>query len=202
MTLQDRIRDRIIVDGNDREEWLTTRRRHICASDTAKFAKLSSVETYIRQKLTIASYSSSLMQSGHRWEPMVLAFLGASKSTALYRHPEHSGFAATPDGFDRDGLGLVEIKTRHNLVDSGPTLQELRQLAWQLFVIPEAEYVDFCWAEIINQSGDWELRRDPQVIRFDKDSKPIQEMQELIIPIALQVMRGLEKALELEKEMA
>lgn len=196
------VKDRVIVDGADRNEWLTARRRHICASDAAKFAKLSSVETYIRQKLTLSSFSSELMQSGHRWEPMILAFLGAEQSQALYRHPDHSGFAATPDGFDRDGVGLVEIKTRHNIVANGPSLSEVRQMAWQLFVIPEAEYVDFCEGEIILKNGEWELRRDPQVIRFEKDSKPIQEMQELIIPIALQVGRGLEAALELEKEMA
>lgn len=193
--------DRIVSDSLEREEWESSRRFSIGASDAAKFAKVESAELYLRQKLTVSDFAGNqATRSGNRWEPMLLAFAGYKRNTFTFHHPDEKGFTATPDGIREENgvLSLCEIKTKHNQVITGPSLQELRQLCWQLYVFPEAEYVDFCWGELVRKGDDWDLRRDPEVIRFHRDDKPIREVTELVLPIAGEVLAGLNAALEEE----
>jgi len=94
-----------------------------------------------------------------------------------------------PDG----SLVLAEIKTKHERIVAGPTPAEFRQLVWQLFVLPEATELRWCWGELIKVPTDegfrWELRRDsPKALTFYRDDPKIVAAQAQIVPIATRVL--------------
>lgn len=189
--------ERILNDGTDRESWLEARSGAVIgASDAAKFAKLTSVNSYVEAKLKPSTFAGNgSTQSGNRWEPMLLAWAGVPGNKALIHHPDEPGFAATPDGIRVFELGsagwlnLAEIKAKHNKIINGPTPAEFRQVAWQLFVIPEAEYVDWVWGELVEVNGEWELRDDsPKKVTFMRTDPRIIATQNEIVPIATAVL--------------
>lgn len=189
---------RTLADSADRESWLELHDTTIGASTAAKFAKRTSVEIYIRQMLTPRSFSGSdATDSGNRWEPMLLAWTGFEANSLYIHHPDERGFASTPDGTRtvNGKLRLAEIKAKHLKVVFGPVPMEVRQMAWQLFTIPEAESVDFTWGELVrNDDGEWMLRRDPQTLVYHRDHPEIVAATALIVPIAHQVLAGVRAA--------
>lgn len=197
---------RTLADSADRESWLALHDTTIGASTAAKFAKPASVETYIRQILTPRTFTgSTATESGNRWEPMLLAWTGFEANSLYIHHPDERGFASTPDGVrEVDGrLRLAEIKAKHNKVVAGPVPAEVRQMAWQLHTIPEAESVDFTWGELVHdENGEWVLRRDPQTLVYHRDHPAIVAATALIVPIAHQVLAGVRAARAIELEHA
>lgn len=193
-------RDRVVDDGADRESWLESRRTRIGASDAGKFAFESSVEKYVRAKLEPRTFTGNeFTRNGHNWEPAVLAAAGFEQNVALIAHPTESRFVCTPDGYREDGgtLRLAEVKTRNKLITDRPKPSEIRQMAFQLHVIPEAEAVDFLWCEIVQdpRSPDgWKPHRPPQHLTFRRDSPEIVAATNLIVPIAHAVLERLDAA--------
>lgn len=192
-------RDRIVNDGTDRESWKEARKGRIGASDAGKFAKLTSVESYVRAKLAPSFSGNASTDSGNDWEPALLAATGFEANKALIRHPDEPGFVATPDGIreDASGLHLAEIKTKHMQVVTGPKPHEVRQMAFQLHVFPEAVDVTFVWGEIVPDAASpvgWKLRRPPQHLVFYRDDPRIVAATSLIVPIAVAVLERLDAA--------
>lgn len=193
--------DRILADSNDRESWLALHGagKVIGSSTAGKFAKPGSVETYVRQILAPRTFSGNeTTQSGHRWEPLMLAFVGAEPNTLFVHHPDNRRYAATVDGTRR--AWIVETKAKHNKVITAPTPYEIRQLAWQMHCIPEMDGADWVWVELVRDSttGEWVMRRDPQTLTFDRDHPQIVAATRLIVPIAEQVLAALDAAPVLE----
>lgn len=200
---------RTLADSNDRESWLNLHEKVIGSSTAGKFAKASSVETYVRQILAPREFhGNDSTRSGNRWEPMLLAWAGAEPNSLLIHHPDNRRFAATVDGTKRDPFGalvIVETKAKHLKVISRPTPYEIRQLAWQLHCIPEAAYAEWVWGELIRGTGEmpeWELRRDPQTLTYDRDHPEIVAATNLIVPIAERVLEALDAARALEGAFA
>jgi hypothetical protein len=200
---------RTLADSNDRESWLSQHDKAIGSSTAGKFAKTSSVETYVRQILAPREFhGNDSTRSGNRWEPMLLAWAGAEANSLLIHHPENRRFAATVDGTKRvgDELVIVETKAKHLKVITRPTPYEIRQLAWQMYCIPEAAYAEWVWGELIRGgSGDmpeWELRRDPQTLVYHRDHPEIVAATSLIVPIAHEVLAALDAARALEGAFA
>lgn len=196
-------RDRILSPGDSREEWLEARRGRIGASDAGKFARAASVEKYVRAKLTPGFNGNVATESGNRWEPVLLAWAGFEQNLALIHHPDEPGFAATPDGIDEAGgvLRLAEIKAKHRQILDGPKPHEVRQMAFQLFVVPEAVSVSYVWGELVpdpSEPDGWRLRRDPQTVVFHRDDPQIVAATELIVPIAHKVLAALTAAQQIE----
>jgi hypothetical protein len=197
---------RTLADSTDRESWLAVHGRVIGSSTAGKFAKRASVETYVRQILEPRTFrGNAATESGNRWEPMLLAWAGADPNSLLIHHPDNERFGATVDGTKRDyvdRLWIVETKAKHNRVVTGPTSYEIRQLAWQLFCIPEAAGAEWVWGELVQLGGDeWSLRRDPQTLIFERDHPAIVAATSLIVPIAHDVIAALSAAAEFEKEL-
>lgn len=194
-------RDRILADSaSDHDAWLAARATRIGASDAGSFAKASSVESYVRAKLQPSSFKGNeATESGHRWEPLLLDYLAIPRNSYLIGSPVDDGFAATPDGIEQrpDGtLRLAEIKAKHNRIVAGPTPSEIRQMAWQLFVLPEAVAVEFCWGELIQTQTGWELRKgNPKHLTFTRDHPQIVAATGLIVPIAREVLAAMRVAL-------
>lgn len=197
--------DRIVADGKDREAWMLARRPRIGASRAATFSKLESVEKYVAAQLADSSFTgNSYTESGHRWEPLMLAYAGIPGNVALFRSPDEEGFVATPDGIDPTGrFRLAECKAKHNKVVDGPDLKEWRQLAWQFLVFPEAAETEFVWVEL---DRDNEIRAgrngQPSSVTIPRDHPKILDLTERILPIAREVLPRLHAALEIEKELA
>ncbi|GLU91312.1 hypothetical protein [Agromyces sp. NBRC 114283] len=192
---------RTLADSADRESWLAVHGRVIGSSTAGKFAKPGSVETYVRQILEPRTFrGNAATESGNRWEPMLLAWAGADPNSLLIHHPDNERFGATVDGTRRVGarLGITETKTKHNRIVTGPTPYEIRQLAWQLYCIPEAEFADWVWGELVEQGGEWVLRRDPQALVFYRDHPQIVAATSLIVPIAHDVVAALDAVPALE----
>jgi hypothetical protein len=196
-------RDRILNDGTDKPSWERARWPVIGASDAKSLSKIESVDKYLAAKLKSKSFfGNGFTESGHRWEPMMLAWSGIPQNLALIHSPDEPGFAATPDGIKdlRDGAVLMaECKAKHGVVVEGPNLGEWRQLAWQFLCVPEAEAIVFIWAEIING----EMRTvEPKSLTVHRGDPKILEVTELILPIASDLLARLRTALEFERQLA
>lgn len=187
--------DRTLADSNDRESWLNVHGKVIGSSTAGKFAKASSVETYVRQILEPRTFSGNAStESGNRWEPMLLGWAGAEPNSLFVHHPENRRFGATVDGTRMVGraLAIVETKAKHLKVIAGPTPYEVRQISWQLHCIPEADLVEWVWGELVQRDGEWALRRDPQTLTFHRDDPQIVAALNLIVPIAHAVLAALD----------
>jgi len=187
--------DRTLADTADPSSWDRAHGRVIGSYQAGAFAKPGSVETYIRQMLAPRDFKGNeATRSGNRWEPMLLAWAGAEPNSLLIHHPDEKQFGATVDG--TRGAEIFETKAKHNKVVTGPTPREIRQMAWQLFVLPEYEAANYTWGELVRAFGPegWELRRDPQTIRFPRDHPQIVAALNLIVPIAHEVLAGVNAA--------
>lgn len=192
--------DRILDDGTDRDRWLTSRRTVIGASDAAKLAKASSVDLYLAGKLADSAFTgNAYTASGHRWEPVMLAWAGIASNVALIHAPGEPGFAATPDGLQitPEGVRMAECKAKHGRIVDGPSLGEWRQIAWQFNTIPEAETIEFIWAEIIDEN----MRSDePKHLTIRRDNPMVVKQTALILPIATELLARLQAAHEFERD--
>lgn len=192
--------DRTLADSADRESWLARHDKVIGSSTAGKFARASSVETYVRQILAPRTFSgNAATASGNRWEPVLLAWAGAEPNSLLVHHPDEARFAATVDGTipTSTGFAICETKAKHKKVVTNPTPYEIRQLAWQLYCLPEAESAAWVWGELVEDESEpdgWRLRRDPQTLIFHRDDPKIVAATELIVPIAHQVLAALDAA--------
>jgi hypothetical protein len=195
--------DRILDDGTMRERWQEARWPVVGASDAAKLSKASSLPSYLRGKLSRTGFhGNDYTASGHRWEPMMLAWAGIPQNVALVHAPDEPGFAATPDGIlELPGgrLRLAECKAKHGRIVNGPTLPEWRQLAWQFLVFPEAEEIEFVWAEIVGG----ELRTaEPKHLTIPRDHPKITDLTAHLLPIATELLAQLRIALDFERQLA
>ena len=192
--------DRTLADSADRESWLDVHDKVIGSSTAGKFAKLASVETYVRQILAPREFKGNeTTRSGNDWEPALLAAVGARPNSLFIHHPDNRRFGATIDGTKPvgEGFAIVETKTKHHLIVTGPTPYEVRQLAWQMFCIPEAVHAEWVWGEVVRDPASpigWRLRRPPQSLTFTRHSPEIIRATDLIVPIAERVLEALEAA--------
>lgn len=197
-------RDRILHDGTDREGWLQARTPVVGASDAAKLAKQSSVESVLASKLSKrAWHGNAYTEQGHRWEPMMLAWAGIPENKALIHAPGNKGFAATPDGAS-ETVG-AECKAKHNKVVTGPTLGEWRQLAWQFVVVPEFESIEFIWQELVidPNNGEWIPRAsEPKNLTIHRGDPKIVDLTKTILPLATELLARLTLALSYERHAA
>lgn len=191
---------RTLADSADRESWLDVHDRVIGSSTAGKFAKRGSVETYVRQILEPRTFAGNeTTRSGHDWEPALLAAVGAEPNSLFVHAPDNDRFAATIDGTKptADTFAIVETKTKHDKVVAGPTPYEVRQLAWQLYCIPEATHAEWVWGELVRDPASpvgWRLRRPPQTLLFTRDHPAIISATELIVPIGRAVLAALSAA--------
>lgn len=199
--------NRILDDGTDRDNWLVSRTPAVCASDVAKFAKLSSVHLYLADKLDRTPFhGNKYTESGNRWEPLMLAWAGMPENKALIHSPDERGFAATPDGLSitpTTGRG-AECKAKHNKIVTGPTLGEWRQLSWQFVAVPEFEEIEFIWQELVidRDTGEWVPRTaEPKNLTVKRGDAKVQTTIAQVMPIATEVLARLTAALEFEREL-
>lgn len=193
---------RTLADSTDRASWLSLHGTVIGASAAAKLAVPGSVDTYVRQIMKPPTFrENEVTENGQRQEPYLLTWAGAERNTVMVHAVGNTRFAATPDGVisTPDGMRLAETKAKHNRIVTGPTPAEIRQMAWQLLCVPEADGVDFVWGEYVRDPHSvWLLRRDPATIRFDRDHPSIIAATARIVPIAHQVIAALDHALSEE----
>lgn len=194
--------ERILHDGEDREGWHIARHPVVGASDAAKLARESSIESVLKSKLTSRTWTGNdYTASGHRWEPMMLAWAGIPENKALIHSPDQKGFAATPDGVTLDSSRIAECKAKHNKVVDGPALGEWRQVAWQFLVVPEAELCEFIWVELIDGEMRGALNGEPKSLTIRRGDPKIQDLTKAMLPLATDLLARLTRALEFEREM-
>lgn len=198
-------RDRILNDGESREAWLGSRLSRIGASDVKAYAKPESVPKYVAAKIRPRTFfGNETTESGHRWEPMILAYLGVPGNKAFVHSPDNARFGCTPDGVKDEGtFTLAEAKARHGVIKPNPDAGEWRQLAWQLLCFPEAELVKFGTVTLLrNSEGEFEVRENGySVLDVYRDHPKIIAATALIVPIAEQVLAALDAAQTAMKEV-
>lgn len=196
--------ERTLGDTADRDSWAHVHEQTIGSYAASSFARPGSVETYVRQIIAPRGFSgSAATRSGVRWEPMLLAWAGAEPNSLFIHHPDERGFGATVDGtIPGDPFVIVETKAKHNKIVTGPEPREIRQMAWQLFCIPEAAECRFVWGELVadpTDEGGWRLRRDPLTLIYPREHPAIVAATALIVPIAREVLAGVRAARAAEK---
>ena len=193
---------RTLADMSDEAAWQAAHADVIGSYQAGAFAKPESVETYLRQIISSHDWDGNAStESGRRWEPLLLAWAGAEPNSLLIHHPDEHQFAATVDGTTSQGasFGIVETKSKHNKVVAGPTPREIRQMAWQLFCIPEAVEVRYVWGELIRDPLEgWRLRRDPLTLVYPRDHPLMVAALALIVPIAHDVLAALRRVRAIE----
>ncbi|QPZ39729.1 hypothetical protein [Paramicrobacterium chengjingii] len=193
--------DRILDDGTNRARWLASRLPVIGASDAAKLSKPGSVDKYLAAKLASKTFhGNDYTESGHRWEPMMLAWAGIAENKALIHSPGEKGFAATPDG--AEAMRGAECKAKHGKVVAGPSLAEWRQLAWQFVCVPEFESIEFIWVELIDGDIRPGLHGEPKSLTVTRDHEKIRELTPRILPIATDLLARLRVALSYERNLS
>lgn len=195
--------DRVLDDGTDREHWKLSRRPIVGASDAARLAKESSVESVLRSKLAVSSFGGNdHTESGNRWEPMMLAWAGIEANKALIHSPAEIGFAATPDGVSLQSVPrLAECKAKHGVIVNGPSLGEWRQVSWQFEVVQEADELEFIWVELIDGDIRAGLDSEPKHLTIRRGDKKVQDTLATVRPLATELLARLRAALEFEKEL-
>lgn len=191
--------ERTLGDTAERDSWAHVHEKTIGSYAASSFAKAASVETYVRAMIAPREFSgNSATRSGVRWEPMLLAWAGAETNSLFIHHPDERGFGATVDGVIPGApFVIVETKAKHLKIIDGPDRKEIRQMAWQLFCIPEATECRYVWGELVRDPSDpdeWRLRRDPQTLVFPRDHPAIVAATALIVPIAHLVLAGVRAA--------
>ncbi|MFV0432840.1 MAG: hypothetical protein ACK5LO_02485 [Leucobacter sp.] len=193
---------RILDDGEDRESWLESRSSVICASDVKAYARSESVEKYVAAKIAARTFGGNeYTESGHEYEPMILAFLEVTPNKALIHAPSNPRFGATPDGLD---TCLAECKVRHGKIAPNPSAGEWRQIAWQFMCVPESDVLKFGTLTVLrDETGAWMPRTiDPlSVLVIERDHPKITAAIGLIRPIADEVLAALDIALHAQKEV-
>ncbi len=191
-------RDRILVDGSDRDAWARARRDVIGAYDAKSLSKMQSVDKYLLAKLKDGTFrGTEATRQGHRWEPMMLAWADIDENKALIHSPSERGFAATPDGV---GLhAIAECKAKHNLVVTGPTLPEKRQIAWQFLCLPEFDRLQWIWMEI-DERGE-PFHDEPKCREFRRGDAELVTLTQLMLPIATDLLARLRAARAFEQEL-
>ncbi|MHA3724351.1 hypothetical protein ACXR2T_10770 [Leucobacter sp. HY1910] len=169
-----------------------------------QYAKLTSVDKYVSAKIRPRTfYGNEVTASGHRWEPMILAYLGIPGNTAFVHAPDNPRYGCTPDGIQDEGrFILAECKARHGVIKPNPDAGEWRQLSWQLMCFPEAELVRFGTVTLLRDEHDqWEAREGGySVLDVPRDHPKIIAATEQIMPIAAQVLAALDAAQHAMKE--
>lgn len=198
-------RERILDDGESREAWLGSRLSRIGASDMKMYAKPESVDKYVAAKIRPRTFfGNETTESGHRWEPMILAYLGVPENKAFVHSPDNERIGCTPDGIQDEGVfTLAEAKARHGVIKPNPDAGEWRQLAGQLYCFPEAERVLFGTVTLLRDDNDqWEAREGGYtVLEVRRDHPKIIAATALIVPIAEQVLAALDAANQAMKEV-
>ncbi|WP_295014837.1 hypothetical protein [uncultured Microbacterium sp.] len=191
---------RTLADTADAASWGGAHAKVIGSYQAGAFAKPTSVETYARQMLTPRDFKgNAATRSGNRWEPLLLAWAGSEPNSLLIHHPDNRQYGATVDG--TRGKTIHETKAKHNQVITAPTPREIRQMAWQMFCLPEMDEVRYVAGELVQQrdrngepvldehgNPEWELRRDPLTFTYPRDHHLIVAALSLIVPIAADVL--------------
>lgn len=192
---------RVVADSAvDPAGWAAARPYSIGASDAAKFSKITSAETYIRNKLTERTRpfgGSDFTRNGHAHEPGLMAYAGLVHNTRTYYHPDYPEFTATPDGYawspDARTLVLGEAKIKHHIV-IGPTPAERRQVVFAQFVMG-AELTK--WIVQHLHPDTHRPYGDPLLIRIERDDDLLSGVLDIahIVRDAMLAAREFEKGL-------
>jgi hypothetical protein len=167
--------DRIVADSKDRPAWMLGRESLLGASDASGFSKLASVDLYALAKLKSGSFrGNAYTESGNTWEPRMLNWFGIPQNTLLIHSENERFFGATPDGIEITPTGeiiLSEGKAKHNMIVTGPTPKERRQVAWAQMVFgPDCRRTKFIWQEIVDDAP---RRLEPHILIIDRDEELI-----------------------------
>lgn len=189
---------RFVVDSRDREAWQIARAPGLGASDVASFAKLSSVDSYVRAKLKSGAFRGNAHTArGHQWEPHALAAYGYTQNHGMYRADDDALFLATPDGIGRTSSAgvrkLAQVKTRMDW-NGKPKPADHRQVQWELFVMgPEFQLTDFL---VLPIEDGHPAQMTPDRVTIARDDDMISRLLTIAYPVlaALTAAHAFEKA--------
>jgi hypothetical protein len=185
-----------VADSLDREAWLTARAEGITASDAAKLAKASSIDSIVKAKFHNDFVGNSATEWGLQREEFLLNWAGFSQNTFLYASADEPRFMATPDGIlmsEVDGtIQLCQAKTSSKPLTSIPP-NYARQVQWEMMVM-DADSVWLVW----EQHQDFvPVDLEPIKVLIHRDEKVIAELKEL----GYELLARLESAKAFREEM-
>lgn len=182
--------ERVVADSAvDLAAWHRARPTRIGASNAAGFAKLSSVESYVRAAVLAMNkpfQGNGYTAAGHLYEPGIMAWAGVTHNTRMFHSVENEQYSATPDGVDVLATGVIQLgeaKVKHKIV-TGPTPAERRQMVWAQMVAgaPTVDvFTKFAWLHVNPDTG--RPHGAPQLLRIDFDPDLLGPLLEIAAPV-------------------
>lgn len=186
--------DRVVCDSADRDTWMRMRRPGLGASDVARYAKIESLPSYVRSKLTHGSFTGNAStERGHRLEAPILASQGLGQNTLMFHAEDEPLFFATPDAVISP-TGGAQVKTTVHTAGRRVRIPAAhrRQMQWECYVCG-FDTVDYIVLRFDSDGNPITL--EPERIVFDRDDAEI----ETILTIARPVLAALTEALAFEQ---
>ncbi len=184
------LRQRIVVDGNDKIAWLKARARGITATDVAKLTSARSIESAAWAKLHGSGFSgNAYTEHGKAREPHIAAWVRGEyaihPSSALFRSGGDARHLATPDGIAVRATGTIELSEIKTTNKSWRTIPRnyLRQVWWQQYVLG-AERTLVVW----EQHDDFVPLGDPKCQWVDRDDNEIHKLVTLANELIAQII--------------
>lgn len=185
-----------VADSKNRDAWLIARATGITASDAAKLAKASSIDSIVKSKFHNDFTGNPATEWGLQREEFLLNWAGFDQNTFLYAFADEPRFMATPDGIkmsEVDGtIQLCQAKTSAKPLTIIPP-NYYRQVQWEMMVM-DAQSVWLVWEQ---HEGFIPVDLEPVKLLIDRDEKTIEELKQL----GYELLARLESAKAFEEEI-
>lgn len=186
--------ERVVCDSADRDTWMRVRRNGLGASDVAKYAKLESLPSYVRAKLTHGTFTGNPhTERGHRLESPILASQGMQQNTLMFHAEGEPRMFATPDGVTRQADGsyrLAQVKTTVHTAGRRIRIPAVhRRQMWHEQYVCGADTTDYL---VLRFDADGNpLTLEPEWIVFDRDDHEIQKQLNIARPVLAALIEAL-----------
>lgn len=187
-------------------EWFKARQNGVSATAVANACTAAGFQEEVAKAVwpednQIAD--NEYMKFGRDWEDWIVANLpaeyGFTGNQWLYRSVEEKWHLATPDGIDKTGLVIAEVKTTGKDWNTVPA-RYMRQIQWQIYVM-DAEACVLGW--LLRGMGNYgefvPLWYQPKTLLIERDEVMIAELKAVAKKLQHECVMGMQHREEQER---
>ena len=185
-------------------EWFKARQYGVSATAVANASTAAGFQEEVAKAVWPEDniiQDNEYMKFGRDWEDWLIANLpaeyGFTGNQWLYRSPEEKWHLATPDGIDKTGLIIAEVKTTGKDWNTVPA-RYMRQIQWQIYVM-DAEACLLGWLlRIDGPDGFQPGWFEPKTMLIERDDVMIAELKAVAKKLQHECVMGMQHREEQE----